>query len=292
MLDLSHIPNSQRDTQIFYAISSNTWQTWNKPRNCQWVWIMCVGSGAGGAGGLTNAVYGGSSGGGSGAVTRAMFNAYHLPDTLYVQVGLGGEGGLPDNNGNTGNRSWVSITPSIVSINSVLSSGVTVANFGFTSGAIAAGEGPFTNAVSHFANLSIFQSISGATSIVASLVPTQVTPLSSRITCQGAQGAGQDSSLLTAIDGASILATNISPLISGGIGFGMTEGSGGNGCDGYTSWSPFFSTGGAGGGNGITGGGMGGAGGIGSGGGAGGQGGVLGGTGGRGGDGLVIIVAF
>ena len=93
MLDLSHIPNSQQDVRIFNSISgSNSWQTWNKPRKCNYVYIMCIGGGGGGGSGaslVTNTV---NSGGGSGAVTRALYNAQQLPDTLYVQVGLGGAG--------------------------------------------------------------------------------------------------------------------------------------------------------------------------------------------------------
>jgi len=95
MLDLSHIPNSQQDVQIFYSNGvTNAWQTWQKPRKCNYVWIMCIGGGGGGAQGVDS---GASStyptGGGSGAVTRALYNAQQLPDRLYIQVGLGGAGG-------------------------------------------------------------------------------------------------------------------------------------------------------------------------------------------------------
>jgi hypothetical protein len=46
MLDLSHIPNSQQDVQIFYSNGvTNAWQTWQKPRKCNYVWIMCIGGG-------------------------------------------------------------------------------------------------------------------------------------------------------------------------------------------------------------------------------------------------------
>jgi len=126
MLDLSHIPDSQQDVKIFYAISgSNSWQTWTKPRKCQWVWIMAIGGGGGGpgAGALQNA----GVGGGSGAVTRATFNASHLPDTLFIQVGSGGTGGGAGQGGGTGTKSTISISPSTTSTNSVLSSGTNAA---------------------------------------------------------------------------------------------------------------------------------------------------------------------
>jgi hypothetical protein len=48
---------------------------------------LVVAGGGGNGAPLTNTV---NSGGGSGAVTRALYNAQQLPDTLYVQVGLGG----------------------------------------------------------------------------------------------------------------------------------------------------------------------------------------------------------
>ena len=49
MLDLSHIPNSQQDIQIFQA-NGSAWQTWRKPKKCNYVYIMCIGGGGGGAG--------------------------------------------------------------------------------------------------------------------------------------------------------------------------------------------------------------------------------------------------
>ena len=119
MLDLSHIPNSQQNVQIFNAISgSNSWQTWQKPRKCNYVWIMCIGGGGGGAGAPGNTGGNSPTGGGSGAVSRALYNAQQLPDTLYVQVGSGGAGGIGTtltfgNIGSPGTRSLVALQPVI-----------------------------------------------------------------------------------------------------------------------------------------------------------------------------------
>ena len=141
--------------------------------------------------------------------------------------------------------------------------------------------------------LTNFISIAGiASTLTGASQPPNITPLTSQIVMAGGVGAPYDGTA-TAFNGASISATSISPLIAGGIG-GTTLG--GNGADGYTSWQPFFSTGGAGGGNATTAGGVagnGGNGGIGSGGGNGGNANFgTAGRGGDGGDGLVIIITF
>jgi hypothetical protein len=284
MLDLSHIPNSQQDVQIFNAISgSNSWQTWQKPRKCSYVWIMCVGGGGGGGGGFatTNVV---NSGGGSGAITRALYNAQQLPDRLYVQVGLGGAPG-----GGSGNRSSVALLPTVLAQNLVSISGNAAAVGGSTdgSGASRAGETAATQTTATFFTLSNFISTAGQASPIYSTA--NVTPLTSQITSAGAAGGWGSPA-------GNVLSSSLSPFISGGLNVSASGSNGGDGGDGITSFKPFFSTGGAGGGSAVSGsGGRGGNGGIGSGGGAGGScNNAFGtpGTGGKGGDGLVVIISF
>jgi len=296
MIDVFNIPNSNQDISIFYSNGvSNSWQTWQKPRNCQWVWIMAIGGGGGGAGGLGQSTTNGSTAGGAGAVTRAIFNASQLPDTLFIQVGLGGTGGDRSVNGSSGNRSFISILPNTTSTNGVLASGGISAAGGLTTGVAVAGEGVFTTATAVFGSLSTFDSRQGPQSQTGNVTPSTITPLSSQITCPGQQGAAYNTTTPAAINGGSINSTTLSPLIDGGTGTIAASTDGGDGANGITSWKPFFSTGGAGGGNSRFGvGGNGGKGGIGSGGGAGGASGVTGagGRGGSGGDGLVVIIAF
>jgi len=297
MLDLSHIPNSQQDVQIFNAISgSNSWQTWQKPRKCNYVWIMCVGGAGGGAGGAANSSNVYSTGGGSGGVSRALYNAQQLPDRLYIQVGLGGAGGASLTVGSPGTRSWVALQPAVVAQNLVQGSGAAVAAGGTSgTGTSAAGETIVTQTTSTFLTLSNFIGTAGvnAAGSLTAQAPN-ITPLTSQITCPGGGGSA---GIPNALSGGSILSSSFSPLISGGAGTVVSGSIGGNGADGITSWKPFFSTGGAGGGNSISGsGGNGGNGGIGSGGGGGGGrsllSGAVGGRGGRGGDGLVVIISF
>ena len=145
MLDLSHIPNSQQDVQVFYSNGvTNAWQTWQKPRKCNYVWIMCIGGGGGGAGAPGNTGGNAPTGGGSGGVSRALYNAQQLPDRLYVQVGLGGAGGIgttltSGNSGSPGTRSVVALQPSVVSQNMVAISGNAGAAGGSNSGATISG---------------------------------------------------------------------------------------------------------------------------------------------------------
>jgi hypothetical protein len=295
MLDLSHIPNSQQDVQIFHA-NGSTWQTWQKPRKCNYVYIMCVGGGGGGGGGNNLSNYVWVSGGGSGAVSRALYNAQQLPDRLYVQVGLGGAGGAPGVasqgiSGSPGTRSVVALQPIslIAAQNLVAISGNAAATGGnYSPGSV--GETGSAQATATFYVLSNFISTPG----VGNSNPGNgtgfgnITPFTSQITTPGGGGFTQPA----ATAGASILATSITPLISGGAG-STTANPAGNGADGITSYKPFYSLGGAGGGSATASiGGNGGNGGIGSGGGGGGAGSSGGGTGGRGGNGLVIIISF
>ena len=296
MLDLSHIPNSQQDIQIFNAISgSNSWQTWQKPRKCNYVYIMCIGGAGGGGGGAgyNNAF---STGGGSGGVSRALYNAQQLPDRLYVQVGVGGAGGIIGTPGSAGTRSWVSLLPAVTTQNLVQGSGGNVAAGGtVATGTSAVGETVITQTTVTFFTLSNFIGTAGITATgIGVTQASNITPLSSQITCPGAGGSTVSFSN-TGQDGGSILSSALNPLIPGGIGATASGSNATNGADGITSWKPFFSTGGAGGGSAVSGsGGNGGNGGIGSGGG--GAGAAISpfpaGRGGKGGDGLVIITTI
>ena len=307
MLDLSHIPNSQQDIKILYSNGiTNAWQTWQKPRKCQWVWIMCIGGGAGGGSGFFSPGANYSTGGGSGAVTRVLFNASHLPDILYIQVGIGGAGGLGvyggGNNGSPGTRSWVAITPAVVATNIVVGSGgsANAGGKGDATGTNAAGEAAITTTTMTFGTLANFISTIGVTAVGSTTIfnPPDITPLTSQVvTCGGGGGNWFTGPPVDIYPGGSILATPLSPLIPSGIATQTSGSTGGTGANGITSWKPFFSTGGAGGGIATSGsGGNGGNGGIGSGGGGGapGNGNLLypGGNGGKGGDGLVVIIAF
>ena len=113
----TQVPN----VQTFNGAAS-TWQTWNKQDDATMIHILCIGGGAGGGSGRLDssatARYGGGGGGG-GAVTSIFFPAFLIPDTLYVQVGLGGAGGAAQtvnatngNAGSNGGTSYVSVYPS------------------------------------------------------------------------------------------------------------------------------------------------------------------------------------
>ena len=68
MLDIFNIPGQQDNVKIFYAAGTTDWQTWQKPRNCKFIWIMCMGGGSGGgaSSGIAASPGGGSVGGGNG----------------------------------------------------------------------------------------------------------------------------------------------------------------------------------------------------------------------------------
>ena len=306
MLDLSHIPNSQQDVQTFYTNGvTNAWQTWQKPRKCNYVWIMCIGGAGGGGGGFGNYTAPGGSGGGSGAISRVLYNAQQLPDRLYVQVGVGGAGGAGASitggsgvAGSPGNRSFVSLQPA----NNVAQNLVATSGNGAAAGGAAIGGGGSTAAESVSTQASVtFYTLGNFISTNGQATPTwpggatwNTTPFTSTLVSAGAGGS-------IGLNGSgNILSSSLTPQITGG-GYAADGNNGGNGADGITSLKPFFSTGGAGGGahlSGSTGnGGNGGNGGIGSGGGGGGSAIITtgintGGNGGKGGDGLVVIISF
>jgi hypothetical protein len=310
MLDLSHIPNSQQDVQIFYANQGDRgYQTWTKPRKCNFVYILSIDGGGGGASGVStpsNVGVANGCGGGSGAVTRALINSSFVPDSLYIKVGKGGLGGssqtgggfVEANTGSAGESSGVFCLPNLSSQGNANQAssfiGGSTSAQGGTFAAGVNGSTASTLANNYLLGLTNFISLAGRTSSGGLLgtTPPNIDVLTSHIVTAGCAGA-PTLNISTTLNGGGINTSAISPLIAGGIG-GTTLG--GNGADGYTSWKPFFSTGGAGGGNASTSGGVGGNGGnggIGSGGGGGGNANAgTSGRGGRGGDGLVVIISF
>jgi hypothetical protein len=279
MLDISNIPNQSDNVWIYYSQGETAWQTWTKPKRCNFIWIMCIGGGSGGFGGSGAGAAPNSNAGGSGAVTRAMFYSYTLPDTLYIQPGTGSIGGAGaatniNNVSATPGRSWVTLIPSTtqpVAMNTVCVSGTTPAT--------NTGESVATPTVASLLNLATFVSTAGQNS--------GTTPLTSNIVSAGSVGSSAQATAGTTISGIN-LGFHTTPTITGG------STAGGNGLPGVWSWKPIiYGIGGSGGGGNAAGtGGNGGNGAYGCGGGGGGMGNGLGGNGGRGGDGLVIISTF
>jgi len=277
MLDVFNIPGQQDNVKIFYAAGTTAWQTWQKPRNCKFIWMMCIGGASSGQPGSNNiSGFQGGGGGGSGGVVRALFPSNVLPDTLFIQPGPGGAIATVGNAANNGNKSFVSITPSsAVTMNIVCTSGNAAA-------AATAGETIATVANAGLLSLGNFIAIAGQGGGQAA----GIAPLGTTITCGGAGGGA--SSLISL--GFSISSTSISPGINGGVSGSIV-----NGDSGILSWKPFYSLGGAGGSGTLNASlaGNGGDGAMGSGGGGGGTSSTTSaGNGGRGGDGLVIIATF
>ena len=290
MLDIFNIPGQQDNVKIYYAQSgTNSWQTWTKPRGCKYIWIMCIGAGAGGTAGTGSApsATNPAGGGGSGATVKALFQANVLPDTLYVQPGLGINGGTPPNGtSGTSNRSFVSITPSsATAMNIVVTSGITAAS---------------NNGQESVFNVSNYFSYAG----LLSLGTWQITlgtnggavnfenrgGLNATTTLGGCAGGAASGSTRPLTGGIVPGIVPYIPTMNGGTATNI------NGDNGFFSLKPFVLTSGGGGygGSGSVGG-KGGDGAYGCGGGGGGHTSLVGGTGGaggRGGDGLVIIVTF
>jgi hypothetical protein len=292
MLDINFIPGQQDNVKIFYARGTSDWQTWQKPRNCKFIWIMCIGGGCGGESGTTESPSNiGGRGGGSGGVCRVLYPANTLPDTLFIQPGAGSAGAATNNGGispivpSAANRSFVTINAgSTLSTNTVCVSGTAAAGTTNPNNA----ETVATVSVASIMNLGTFTAIAGQAGDGGG---AGISPLSTTITSGGASGGivtiggGQAGFSIASVN----LGTYTTPQISGGAA------GGGTGNNGIWNWKPMFGLGGAGGGGtntGVNPGGPGGNGAYGCGGGGGAAGSTIGGAGGKGGDGLVIIATF
>ena len=298
MLDVFNTPDGNILNEVFYTNgTTNSWQTWQKPKNCKYVNIFMLGGGGGGAGGAAGTgTRNGGAGGGSSSISKCLFNVSTLPDILYIQVGPGGAGGGSGSNGSAGSLSYVSILPDTTSINVVLRSGAAAAGGGATVGTAGTAGTIVLQSTCILSYLGYFQAIAGTAGASASggVAGTNIT--TANIISGGASGGGATSTL--SFSGGSITMPEVGfvPKIHGATSTSD------NGSDGYSSRpsfnislnSPIFFTGGAGGfGSALGVGSAGGYGTFGSGGGGGGAGSATnGGRGGNGGDGIVIITTW
>jgi len=299
MLDVSHIPGSTNSTQIFYATSGSSWQTWQKPRGAKFIQIFCLGAGAAGGSGAVSSTgtVSGGAGGNTGGLVKAIFPALLLPDSLFIQVGLGGVGNNTGTGG-SGGISYVSMAPnaSIASPVTLLIASSTTAGVGGTGGSATGASPPAaptvtTTAVCPFLSIGIFTAVAGIQGGNSSIgaTGTSVNALGSTIITGGAGGAGKTTNTIQ-YDGGSIISANaiLTTTVNGGAA-GPNAGK-----DGYGIISNLVcGTGGAGGGSQVAGtGGAGGQGWYGCGGGGGGASVTTRSRGGNGGDGLVIITTI
>ena len=325
MIDYNNLPDESINQQVFFGnIDAANWQTWQKPKNCKYVYITAIGSGGGGGAGRRSASNNtsGGGGGGSGAITSGFFQAIVLPDVLYVQVGPGGIGGIGPSiqasggPGTNGEISYVAVGPNTGTAYIVLQSG-TVAAGGGPGGTLNAVAGGLAEtawgATGAFTNTGQVITVAGQAGGVGNLSSSPGGSITLNKIVTGGAGGGGTSASTTTSGGGSITGAGIVPTISGiagGItGIGTTLGAANSGYQTrmpgktYTARDPLLFTGGAGAGGMYvtTGTGIAGSGGNGSLGSGGGGGGGLNfsnatfgksGNGGRGGDGLVIITSF
>lgn len=298
----------------YYTYSSGTvqWQTWNKPKNSIFVFMLLIGGGGGGGGGCgktsAGSAGGGGGSGGSAATSAYLIPSIFVPDTLYIQVGAGGNGGVGGLAG-AGTAGGTIVPPGLTRVarsptnlqpyNLYGISGATAAGSGgggtsAAFGALGGAGSAATNLLAGLGNWGFYQfrtgqaGVAGGAAVGANGI--SVTPVASACILPGTSGAGSTSADfvggLYAAVANSFLATQFN---STGAGSGaLFTASGGFQ---YRPYNYFF--GGHGGGSSNTAGVPGGAGGNGvmpgCGGGGGGAGTTQGGKGGDGGPGLCVI---
>lgn len=292
------------DVQIFNVPSTSSGlqvHTWTKPPWATMAYMLCIGGGGGGGGGFTRAASaagGGGGGGGSSGQSRLVIPTIFLPDTLFVEVGAGGQGvASGGGTAGTGGISFISLQPNATSLNAVLASANAGATGGGTGtgaavGAAGTGATAVTIGNSVFSGLGVYQFLGGQSGVAGGAVAgangtANTIPTTGIMTMGGTGGAGTTSAdfaggAITA--SADSLISQMRPATPAAGSF--------NGSGGYFSQKPFFSFPGLGGSSSNTStGGAGGNGAYGSGGGGGGAG-TTGGRGGNGGGGYVAIISW
>ena len=227
-MDLFDLPNLNVYNKLFYA-NGSAWQVWNKPNNSKFVYIFAIGGGGGGGGGRTSAITSATGGGGGGgsAITISLFPSSMLPDTIYIQVGLGGAGGSPSILGSAGGITYLSSQPNTTALNILLQNGSAGANGGGAGGTTVQGAGGtggtiWANSSFVFGNLGLLSSDAGQTGASGGVQSADGGSLSPTLICTG--GAGGKGSFGS----------------GGGGGGGSYNGTGGAGGNGSPIATTFF----------------------------------------------------
>jgi hypothetical protein len=314
-MDILNLPNKSLYHKVFHSSTSTNWQIWTKPANIKFVYMYVIGAGGAGGGGRTggNNGGGGGGGGGSSSITTVLYPAFLLPDTLYINVGVGPTNAAAGTGGASGALSYVSIRSSTSPIFIVAQSGNVAAggggggtNSGVGSGAAGVAGTAWTFRNFPLSSMGIINSIAGqAGGAGGQNTPTAGTTITPTLPVTGGAGGGGVSiSGANTRAGGNITGSGFLPSILGGSADGSTVTliGGKVGFMGIKPTTesylnlPMMYTGGSGGGSkGVTAavGGRGGDGSYGSGGGGGGASyASTGGSSGRGGDGLVIITCW
>lgn len=284
------------------TVQNLQWQTWRKPIGVSMLCMLLIGGGGGGGGGFTGiagSARGGGGAGGSSSITRVLVPAIYLPDTLYIQVGAGGQGvGSGGGTAGSGVRSYVCIAPNVDPSNVLaVSSTAVVPTGGGTGTGAAAGAAGGAGTLAAIADMPLagygfFFTVGGDAGVAGgaqtgAVGPAQGITVTGCLTTGGSGGAGTTSADFAGGAWTAIANSLLSENRPATPGAGSFDGSGG-----YLLEEPFFSFGGTGGSSSNTGpGGNGGNGGPGSGGGGGG-GGTTGGRGGDGGNGIIIMASW
>lgn len=317
MYGFNNLPNkTDQNTYLFYANASSSisgsFQAWNVPEYASFIHFTVIGGGGGGGsgyflGGINGNVYGGG-GGAPGGIVAVSIPALLLPKTLYLQVGLGGNGGAAVSsagngiNGTDGCISYVCLYPEI-NPGSVLIQSSNTAPGGGGAGTSPSGLAGTAITIADTANLKwlgiVGNTVAQTAASAGAISNTTATAVTYAGLLTGGGGGGGTRNTGLGGAGASIIMTSINNFvtttIAGGAGNTLTTSDSTAGSSGYFSWKPFIATGGAGGGgqggtNVAYAGKPGGDGAFGCGGGGGGGGRyVSSGAGGKGGDGLIII---
>ena len=293
---------------------TTSWQSWTRPKNAKWLWLLVGNGGQGGGGGRSGGAggtaRGGGGAGGTGPVSTLIIRASLLPRELFILTGAGGAGGAAGAPGVTpadAAISMICISPNPPASNSgpllVLTGGNGGGHGGDggTTTTAAGGGGGVINSTginywvnAGIANYTISPLTGGAGASGALAANAAAISMSTNVhyAFPGTGGGSADTSDGVGNGGNyTSLPAIVGPAHDGGVG-GATGGA--DGTQGrLVRLAPFLSIGGTGGGaGGATGnGGIGGNGGPCAGGGGGG-GGIVGGAGGRGGPGIVMIMCW
>jgi hypothetical protein len=267
------LPSGAKVDKYMAGMPTTQWLTWTNPRN-EYSNAIILAAGGGASGGAGNTTTGGGAGG-AGGFGHIYCPLSLLPDTLYIQVGLGGLGSA--GTGAAGATTYINLYPSTQTANNLIT--CTGGGRGQTGG--TAGSG---GAVTINNTLGVAQGYTGGggtagvtTGTATSSLPTTGSPI---------YGGGGGSFGGAGVGGGMTSVSSLYPSIAGATGTNVGD-------NGFVIQKPFTVFGGCGAGagggigrnagNGIMGSGGGGGGGA--------SGGSIG-TGGNGGDGFVIIICY